>query len=319
MRVLDLRLYQALIEIAQRGTFTAAARHLHISQSVLSARIRQLERACGCQLLVRTRSGARLTPAGRYLLPLAEDLLRRAEGMQRGLEAFLEDRRDCLRMGTILGPSQTWLPAAIAEFSRRQPRCQIHIQVLTSPPGISEITAKVARGELDLGIVTVGRIEEGQLLEEDFERRLLIDEEMVVLVPSHHPLAAARQIPLSHLRDLPLVALPEGYTLRRIIDNSYRKSGIRPRIVSETGSIDIACNLVSQGLGIAIVPRTLALTGLRMGLRIVSIAAADPPRRKVIAFHRPDHAQITLLRHLSTVLARHAAEAERRARALAAS
>jgi DNA-binding transcriptional LysR family regulator len=319
MKVLDLRLYQALVEIAQRGTFTAAAHHLHVSQSVLSARVRQLERACGCQLLVRTRSGTRLTPAGRYLLPLAEDLLRRAESMQHGLEAFLNDRRHRLRMGTILGPSQTWLPAAIAEFSREQPRCQIHIQVLTSPPGIGEITARVARGELDLGIVAAGRIEEGQLQEEDFERWLLIDEEMVILVPAHHPLATARRAPLSRLRDLPLVTLPEGYTLRRIIDNSYRRSGVTPNILSETGSIEIACKLVSQGLGITIVPRTLALAGLAMGLRSVDIAAVDPPRRKVIAFHRSDHAQVDLLRCLCAVLVRHATEAVRRAIALAAS
>src|ERR1051326_990872 len=81
----DLRHYRYFVEIARRGTFTAAAEALNMTQSALSEQILQLERECGSLLFNRHHHGITLTPAGEYLLTQAETLLGKAAEMRDGL------------------------------------------------------------------------------------------------------------------------------------------------------------------------------------------------------------------------------------------
>src|SRR5579884_2159895 len=84
----ELRHYRYFVEIARRGTFTAAAEALNMTQSALSEQILQLERECGSSLFLRRHTGISLTPAGEYLLHQAEALLARAAEIREGLEGF---------------------------------------------------------------------------------------------------------------------------------------------------------------------------------------------------------------------------------------
>jgi DNA-binding transcriptional LysR family regulator len=111
----ELRHYRYFVEIARRGTFTAAEA-LNMTQSTLSEHILQLERECGSQLFNRRHSGITLTPAGEYLLHQAEVLLAKVAETREGLAGFRHGYQDRLRIASVLGPIQSWLPAALADF-----------------------------------------------------------------------------------------------------------------------------------------------------------------------------------------------------------
>src|SRR5437660_3134491 len=123
----ELRHYRYFVEIARRGTFTAAAEALNMTQSALSEQILQLERECGSQLFNRRHSGTTLTPAGEYLLSQADALLTKAAETREGLAGFRHGSQERIRIASILGALQSWLPAALAEFVQREPHVQLQV------------------------------------------------------------------------------------------------------------------------------------------------------------------------------------------------
>src|SRR5215471_17063979 len=148
----ELRHYRYFVEIARRGTFTAASEALNMTQSALSEQILQLERECGSQLFNRRHSGITLTPAGEYLLHQAEVLLAKAAETREGLAGFRHGYQDRLRIASVLGPIQSWLPAALADFVQVHPHVQLQVN---HHHGVNEILARLAGDQLDIGVVSL--------------------------------------------------------------------------------------------------------------------------------------------------------------------
>ena len=304
----ELRHYRYFLEIARQGTFTAAAESLHMAQSALSEQILQLERECGCLLFHRTRSGVKLTPAGEYLMPHAESLLQKAAETQDGLASFHLGYQDRVRIGSVLGPLQSWLPAALTQFARMQPQVQISV---AHTYHVAEILALVANGQLDVGIVTKGPSRLSRSRDGGLTEILLADEDLVVLMPASHPLARRDSISPEDVRDVRLVTFPTGFTIRWIIDQWYRKAGYSPIVAAETGSLDLVLRLVEGGVGLGIVPRSLSWRGLAVGLRGVAFARGEPLRRRVVAVRRTDDPRSELVRTVISLMEIHAQSAAR--------
>ena len=304
----ELRHYRYFLEIARQGTFTAAAESLHMTQSALSEQILQLERECGCLLFHRTRSGVKLTPAGEYLMPHAESLLQKAAETQDGLASFHVGYQDRVRIGSILGPLQSWLPSALTQFAQMQPHVQISV---AHTYHVAEIVALVANNQLDVGIMTKGPSRLSRSRHEGLTEILLADEDLVVLMPAGHPLARRDGISPEDIRDARLVTFPTGFTLRWIIDQWYRRAGYSPIVAAETGSVDVVLRLVEGGVGLGIVPRSLSWRGLAAGLRGVAFSPDEPLRRRVVAVRRTDDPRSELVRALVSLMEIHAQSAAR--------
>jgi DNA-binding transcriptional LysR family regulator len=303
----ELRHYRYFVEVARQGTFTAAAEALHMTQSALSEQILQLERECQCQLFHRSRPGTRLTPAGEYLLPQAEALLLKAAEVKAGLASFRQGYRDRIRIGSLLGPLQSWLPAALAQFTQIEPQVQIQVD---HTRGVEEILALVRNHHLDVGIVTMAHSRPARPRDEELVETLLMEEDLVVLAPAEHPLCQLASASHDDLREVPLVTFPSGYTLRGIIDQWYRRAGIGPVVAAETGSMEVMLRLVSGGVGVALVARSLSWLGLGAGLRAVDMGP-DPPRRIVVAVHRRADPRAEVLTTLVNLMVVHAQDAGR--------
>jgi DNA-binding transcriptional LysR family regulator len=302
----ELRHYRYFVEIAKRGTFTAAAETLNMTQSALSEQILQLERECGSQLFNRRHSGITLTPAGEYLLHQAEALLAQAAATREGLAGFRDGYQCRLRVASILGPLQSWMPKALAEFMQSEPRVQLHVGHYAT---VNEILASVAADQLDTGIVSLRPTSPARSRHHELTQRVLLDEELVVLVPDGHSLAQLASVRQEDLGSAHLITFPADYNLRRIIEDWFRAAGCAPVIAAETGAIEVMLALVDAGVGVAIVPRSLASRGLRAGMRGVSLDAAGAPRRVVAAVSRADGRNAELVGTLIEVLERHAAMA----------
>jgi DNA-binding transcriptional LysR family regulator len=302
----ELRHYRYFVEIARRGTFTAAAEALNMTQSALSEQILQLERECGSLLFNRRHTGTTLTPAGEYLLRQADALLAKAAETREGLAGFRHGYQSRLRIASILGPLQSWVPGALAEFLRDQPGVQLQVNTYRKA---NEILSDVAADQLDLGIVSLRPTAPARSRHHELSQIVLLEEDHVLLVPPGHSLAQLAQVRPEDLRGTHLVTFPAQYNLRLIIDGWFDAAGCAPIVAAETGAVEVMLALVRTGVGVAVVPRSLAMRRADAGMPRLNLAGS--PRRVVAAVRRSDGRSAALVTALIERLEAHARSAGR--------
>ena len=288
----ELRHYRYFVEIARRGTFTAAAEALNMTQSALSEQILQFERECGSLLFNRGHSGVTLTPAGEYLLPQAEGLLSKAAETREGLASFRHGYQDRMRVSSVLGPLQSWLPAALAQFVHLRPQVQLQVHHNHS---VKEILTGVAGDHLDVGVVSLRPSAPARSRHEVLVQQVLLDEDLVLLAPPGHSLAQLAHVTPRDLEGTSLVTFPADYNVRQIIDAWYRCGGSEPIVAAETGALEVMLSLILGGVGVAVMPRSLARLGVASGLASLRLDPKDAPRRIVAAVHRSDGRNLELV------------------------
>src|ERR687897_1218182 len=119
--MLDLKHLRVLKEVAERGSFSAAAEALSYTQPAVSQQIAALEREAGAQLVDRAPRGIRLTDAGRALLGHTEAILARLGDAEAELEAITDLRRGRVRLASFPTGGATPIPVAVAAFRERHP------------------------------------------------------------------------------------------------------------------------------------------------------------------------------------------------------
>ena len=202
MELKDLR---ALVTIADRGSFTAAAAELGYTQSAISQQIRSLEREAGRPLL--ERRPLRLTPAGARLVEHARRILVRMD-VARAELAEIDDARPALRISAGPLAAPRLLAAALRDLRRRSPALHCTLSAVSPRAAV----AALAAGDIDLALVDGITPPDNPLsLAEPglFVATGLLEEPLVVLMPAAHPLAGRRWVDLAMLADAPWVAEPE--------------------------------------------------------------------------------------------------------------
>src|SRR5436305_3796917 len=123
--MLDVRRMRVLREVAQRGSFSAAADALSFTQSAVSQQIAALEREAGAVLVQRSARGVRLTEAGEALVRHTEAILARLAEAESELEAIAGLRGGRLRLAAFESAAATLMPLAIAAFRARHPGVEL--------------------------------------------------------------------------------------------------------------------------------------------------------------------------------------------------
>ena len=109
-------------------------------------------------------------------------------------------------------------------------------------------------------------------------------EPAVLAIQSQHPLASRRSVPLSALRDQPVVTLTRASRLRTVLDTACRQAGFAPRIVAETSDLNVMVQLVAEGIGVALMPRS----GAEEAGDVITIPVTHPAiDRRIILVWRP--------------------------------
>src|SRR3954463_9663312 len=145
----ELRQYRYFVEIARHGSFTAAAKSLHVTQSLLSEQMIRLERDLDCRLFDRGRRGERLPPGGEALVSHAEQLLRLSADIERSVGSWGQPRRTQLRVALTVTQILDGIPELIADFERAHD----DVEVLVDDVDTAEAFLRVNTGRLDVGIV----------------------------------------------------------------------------------------------------------------------------------------------------------------------
>jgi DNA-binding transcriptional LysR family regulator len=277
----DVKRLRILREVAQRGSFSAAADGLYLSQSAVSQQIATLEREVGMQLLDRTREGPKLTDAGRVLVRHAEAAMARLEEAERELAAIAGLEGGELRLASFPSASATVLTEAVSVFHRRHPR--VRLSVSDAEP--EESLPRLRGGELDLALSfdypSVPSIED-----RDLQRTLVLTESMHVALQKSHRLAERHVVPLAELADQEWLCGSRPSTCGEVIFQACRTAGFEPQIGFESDDYHVMQGFIAAGLGVTLLP-DLALPTLRDDL-VVRPTDPPAPKRRVWAATRAE-------------------------------
>lgn len=294
MELFQLRYFAAA---ARRESFSRAADECCVSQPSLSLQIANLEKEVGTQLFNRQGRSVRLTDAGRTLAEFAERILREEEEARRAVRAVVGLERGRLSIWTLPTPGQNLLPPHLATFRQAHPRIEITVHESVPARSIGEA---VTTGIADLGFVHL------PMNLPDLAIRNLFTEELALVVPQNHALAAPNAKPprLADLSAEYFVWVPEGTTPEHPIYAACVAAGFTPRIACVSGSATGMQKMVAAGLGIAILPR-LALHPPD-GVKVVELALPRPTRTVAAIWRERDgltHAAESFLKRVCEGLA----------------
>lgn len=244
MRSLNLDQLQTFVQVARLGSFTAAARHLHLTQPAVSFQVRELERRFGVTLLERVGRRARPSAAGRELLKHAARVNLAVDELHASLAAHKGELAGTVIIGAGATACIYLLPKYLGRLRARFPR--LEMTVITD--NTHDIISGIEDGTVDLALVTMPVRGRSLLVEP------VIDDELVAIFPKS-VVPEQEAIGAAALAEHPILQYEAGGNTRRIIDDWFLEAGVAAKPVMELGSIEAIKELVAAGFGCAVIPR----------------------------------------------------------------
>ena len=230
--------------VADTGSFTAASRRLHVSQSAVSRQVLLLEEELGEPLFLRLGRKVRLTPAGETLLQLSRRVLADIQDTTSAIVDHQRTLRGTVQMGGGMTVCLHVFPALLKEFRRKHPE----VEVKLTTGGTPFLLERMRAGAVDVALLTLPV--EGS----DLASVPVMREELLLAMHPSHPLARKRRITAADLDGQPFVLFERGSSTRRVVDEMFAREQVTPRIVMETENVEILKALVLIGMGITIIP-----------------------------------------------------------------
>jgi DNA-binding transcriptional LysR family regulator len=264
----DLRHLQAVVGIADTGSFSAAAEALGTVQSNVSAHVARLEREL--EVVLVDRPSGRLTEEGEVVVARARRMMEEMDAMVADVVAMRHEVRGNVRLG-IVGTAGRWLvPRLFARLRERYPQVRLTVTDGTN----TTLEPQLVSGHLDLAAVTM------PVLSEELTATLLFEEDLVLVTATTDELAGAGgSLPLDALADVPLLLPAPGTALRAEIDAAAARRSITLRPSMELDGLRMIASLTFDGHGPSILPATAVPAHLRHDFALVRIEGL--PRRRV--------------------------------------
>jgi LysR family transcriptional regulator, benzoate and cis,cis-muconate-responsive activator of ben and cat genes len=246
---MELRQFRYFTAVAAELSFTKAAVRLNVSQPPLSQQIANLESELGARLFERTSRSVKLSEAGKALLPHVHAILQRIEEARVHVKRVAQGVEGRVNIGLsgshFLGP----FPEFIKHFRMARPAVDIVLHEMAP----TQQLAALRNTRLDLSF------ERGMPPQKDLVGHLLWRDVTVVAMPLGHPLAARTSVRLAELKDEDFVSLRFGSSIfQSKVYSACLAEGFEPRVVQEVLEVPAVLNLVAAGLGISVVPGSLA-------------------------------------------------------------
>lgn len=242
---MEIRQLRAFVAIAETGTFTSAARRVHVTQAAISMQIRQLEREIGTPLFIRAPRRVALTHAGEVLLEAARRILREYDAATAELTDLAGAEKGRLRVGSASAMvSSDSLPNVLKEVCEQYPRADVFVSTGTSESLVQRLLA----GELDVALVSLPVEARG------IRTELLLRDALVAIVSPRHPLAQQRVVSAYVLAAEKLILGERGGNTRRLIDHFFAEAGVRPVVSMEMNRLAAIKQMVEKDMGVGIVP-----------------------------------------------------------------
>lgn len=243
---MDLRQLNALLAVADHGSFSAAARALHTVQSNVSTHVARLEKELGATLI--DRSSGTLTAEGEVVVARAHRIQNELDALEADMASLHDEVSGSARIG-LIGTTARWLvPPLMAAMARRHPAVRVVVVDATTTSLLPQLEA----GRLDVAVVNL------PLHDPDLTAVPLFDEDHVLVAPAGHVFFDRDQVDLVELDDVPLLLEPQGTGFRDHLDEQATAAGIVLTPQAEVDGMRLLASLAFQGFGAGVVPASAA-------------------------------------------------------------
>lgn len=279
----DLVTLRLVLAAAEERSFAGAALRENTSLSAVSRRIAEFEQRLGIFLFDRHDRGVNLTEAGTRFVDQLYELFDRLELIALDLEEIRGGVSGTVRISTPMTPVSGDLPAKIASFVDRHPGIDIQIVEETSTAALHGM----ATGTLDLILIPAASVPPG------YTAIPWLDDELVVILPKDHPLLGKDKLKLKDLADEPFVTMGRESSLFSFYRQHMGAAGFRVKERAHATSFESVREMVSVGLGVAIVPATAATpyTDI-MNLEVRRLDEAWAKRSHILCAHEPERRSV---------------------------
>lgn len=234
-------------KVAELEHITKAADELIVSESHLSRIISELENDLGVKLFDRKGRGIQLNPCGFTLYKNVLNIINSIDEAKKQVKTSYQKQRSQLTVITNVG---AYFPGLLKRLSEIAP--DLNLKQYSAPR--NELIKNLGAGTVDFAICCPPINDELQ-----FTSTILHTEAVVVIYPKNHWLEGHKTVSLKQLKDEAFVSVVQGYGARDAVEVSYSSAGILPNIIIETGDTIMVFKYVYEGLGIALVPKSMTI------------------------------------------------------------
>jgi DNA-binding transcriptional LysR family regulator len=244
--------------VAETKSFSKTSEIIHLTQPAVSLQVQALEEIYETKLFDRSSSTVTLTPAGEILYKYAKEIL----ALYANVEKVIGEITGLVKGSISIGASSTignyLLPGVITDFKKTHLKIKIHLLVGNTKRVVDMLNS----GSIDIGLV------EGEVTRQKMIVEKLIPDELLLVVPSYHPWAKKKEVPISELTKEPFIFREGGSGTRQMIEMFFARYGIAPnnmKISMVLGSTEAIKEAVENGLGVSILSRWAARKELKYG------------------------------------------------------
>jgi len=230
--------------VAERGSFSAAAQALYMTQPAVTMQVQSLEEYFGTKLLMRSTKKIELTEAGKVLMPFAKSSIDLIKDTDLAMSSFTERLKGRLLLGASLTIGESILPRWLGPFGKEYPDIGISMKVMNTTHLIEEIESH----QLNFAII------EAPIDHPDMQIEAVMEDELLLVIPTSHPLAKLTEPTLQDVIQYPFILREQGSGTRKVMEEKLIAHQIDPlqlKIVMELGSTGAIKSAVEAGLGIS--------------------------------------------------------------------
>ena len=258
---MDTKKVQALLAAIDLGSLTAAASELGYTQSGLTHMMNSLETELGLNLLLRNKSGVRLSPAGQELLPELRSLADAAAELNQAAERLRQRNCSTLRLGAYSSIARHWVPQIMADYRKVCPDTQVSLTM----DGLLELYTAVRDDELDCIMTSYD-----ESLAQGLGWIPLWEDELVAVLPENFPLEGD-VLPVERFDGTQFLMPSQGADTYILPIFSASSQKVEPHVITTNLDDESIVSMVEHGLGVSLLSR-LVVKGMNYRVKIVPIS-----------------------------------------------
>ncbi|MFQ3574499.1 MAG: selenium metabolism-associated LysR family transcriptional regulator [Thermodesulfovibrionales bacterium] len=244
--------------VAETKSFSKTSEIIHLTQPAVSLQVQALEETYEAKLFDRTSNSITLTPAGEILYKYAKDILRLYAEAEKEIGKITGLIKGCVMVGGSTTIGNYVLPNVVVAFKNKHPKIKINVLIANT----RKVEDLVTVGAIDFGLV------ESIPTRQKITIERLIEDELIVIVPSHHAWAKKKSVSIAELTKEPFIIREDGSGTRTFIETFLQEQGMQLsdlKIVMSLGGIESIKLAVENGSGVSIISKWAARKEIKYG------------------------------------------------------
>ena len=277
----NLSLYRIFLETAKRGSISAAARHLYVTQPAVSVGIAQLENELGVKLFFRTSRGIKLTQEGQTLYEYVAGAMAYLESGEDKLRDLNNLDGGVLRVGASDMTLKFYLLDYLERFHREHPKVRLTVSNNPTPKSLEELK----NGNIDFCVISEPVREDSEIV---YKRVKTIRDIMICTPEKYAELGGGTQYFDTLLSNNTVVMLDRETSTRRYEEEWMRRCGVQEDLLQpdiELATSDLVVDFVARGIGIGCIVEDFAKRDIAEGrLKEIPLIKPFPSRNFIVAY-----------------------------------